>query len=74
MNSKLILVRGAMTNVFRSILLAAVAFGSIAAAEPRQPTARWVVSYDDAQCVATRNYGTGDKPLMLAFKPSATGS
>lgn len=62
-----------MTNVFHSILLAAVAFGSIAAAEPRKPTARWVANYDDAQCVATRNYGSEDKPLILAFKPSATG-
>lgn len=60
--------------MFRPILLAAVAFGSIGAAEPRKPTARWVVNYDDAQCVATRNYGTEDKPLILAFKPSATGS
>jgi TonB family protein len=51
-----------------------VAIGSMGAAEPRQPTARWVVNYDDAQCVASRNYGTEDKPLFLAFKPSPTGS
>jgi TonB family protein len=63
-----------MDNVSRSFLLTAVALGSIAAAEPRQPTARWVVNYDDAQCVASRNYGTADKPLFLAFKPSTNGS
>ncbi len=63
-----------MTKLFRFGLLAAVAAGSPAAAEPRRPTASWVVNYDDAQCVATRNYGTQDKPLILAFKPSVTGS
>src|SRR5688500_3413374 len=63
-----------MTKSFRAILLAAVAVSSMGAAEPRQPTARWVVNYDDAQCVASRNYGTEDKPLFLALKPSPTGS
>lgn len=45
-----------------------------APAEPRKPTARWVVNYDNAQCVASRNYGSDDKPMFLAFKPSPTGS
>ena len=44
------------------------------AAEVRQPTARWIVNYDDAQCVASRNYGTEDKPLILALKPSPNQS
>ena len=56
------------------LLLAALAGGPAAAAEQRQPTARWVVNYDDAQCVASRNYGTADKPLFLALKPSANGA
>jgi TonB family protein len=63
-----------MVKTFRALLLVAVAIGSMGAAEPRQPTARWVVNYDDAQCVASRNYGTDDKPLFLALKPSPTGS
>jgi TonB family protein len=64
-----------MNILLGSLLGIALGLGSVAAAsEPRRPTARWVVNYDDAQCVATRNYGTADKPLILAFKPSATGS
>ena len=63
-----------MKSPARLLILASVAIGSSAAAEPRKPTARWVVNYDDAQCVATRNYGSDEKPLILALKPSATGS
>ena len=63
-----------MTKTYRAILLVAVAMGAMGAAEPRRPTGRWVVDYDDAQCVASRNYGTDDKPLFLALKPSPTGS
>ena len=63
-----------MTRKLRTIGLIAAAIASMGAAEPRQPTARWVVNYDDAQCVASRNYGTEDKPLFLALKPSPTGS
>src|SRR5687768_4203358 len=63
-----------MTKTLRAILLMAIGIGSIGAAEPRQPTARWVVNYDDAQCVASRNYGSDEKPLFLALKPSPTGS
>ena len=69
-----VLVTRGMTKSFRAILLIAVAIGSIAAAEPRRPTGRWVLDYGDAQCVASRNYGTDDKPLFLALKPSPTGS
>jgi hypothetical protein len=63
-----------MSKTYRAILLVAVAIGAMGAAEPRRPTGRWVVDYDDAQCVASRNYGTDDKPLFLALKPSPTGS
>jgi TonB family protein len=67
-----------MSRLLRTLLLtivgAATAAATIAPAEPRKPTARWVVNYDDAQCVATRSYGTAEKPLILAFKPSARGS
>jgi TonB family protein len=67
-----------MTKILVPPLLAAAAVvlpaSSAAGAEPRKPTARWVVNYDDAQCVATRNYGTAEKPLILVLKPSPTGS
>lgn len=65
-----------MTKILHGLVLISAALGSMAAApaEPRKPTARWVVNYDDAQCVASRNYGSEDKPLFLAFKPSPTGS
>jgi TonB family protein len=63
-----------MIKTSRAILLTAVAIGSMGAAEPRRPTGHWVVDYDDAQCVASRSYGTDDKPLFLALKPSVTGS
>ena len=33
----------------------------------------WNVSYDTAQCVAMREYGTTANPLTLAFKPSPGG-
>ncbi len=63
-----------MSKTSRVILLVAVAIGAMGAAEPRRPTGRWVVDSDDAQCVGSRNYGTDDKPLFLALKPSPTGS
>lgn len=77
-----LLIKLRMAKLSRFLLLtiigaapaAATTAATVAAEEPRKPTARWIVNYDDAQCVATRNYGTADKPLILAFKPSAMGS
>jgi len=40
---------------------------------PKPPTDRWVVDFDDAQCVAMRNYGTKDAPFVLALKQPALG-
>ncbi|MEO7786516.1 MAG: energy transducer TonB, partial [Sphingomicrobium sp.] len=37
------------------------------------PTEKWVVDFDDAQCVASRNYGSAEKPLFLVLKPSPMG-
>lgn len=56
-----------------SLSLAALASIAAAPSQPRQPTARWVVNFEDAQCVASRNYGTEEKPLFLALKPSPLG-
>lgn len=52
-----------------TILSSAAAF----AAEPRQPTEKWVVNFADAQCIATRNYGSAAKPIFLVLKAPAMG-
>src|SRR3712207_5249366 len=46
-----------------------------APAEPRvrQPAGKWVVNFADAQCVASRNYGTADDPLFLTLKAPPIG-
>lgn len=41
---------------------------------PRQPSGKWIVNFDDAQCVAERNYGTEDKPLYFVLKQPPLGS
>ena len=43
------------------------------AAEPHQPTSKWIVSFADAQCVATRNYGFEANPLYLVLKAPPLG-
>ena len=55
-----------------SLLLCGLGFG-LSAAAPRQPTGRWVVEFNDAQCIASRNYGTPDNPLRLVLKSPAAG-
>jgi TonB family protein len=47
---------------------------SPAMAAPRDPTEKWVVNYAEAQCVASRNYGTAEKPLFLVLKPAPIGN
>lgn len=56
------------------ILLIVLAAGSAAAAKPRQPTGRWVVEFDDAQCIASRNYGSAEEPLLLLVKAPPLGN
>jgi len=46
---------------------------SPAQAVPRPPTDRWIVSFDDSQCVAQRNYGTKEKPVHLILKQPPLG-
>lgn len=43
------------------------------AADPHQPTSKWIVSFADAQCVATRNYGSEAEPLYLVLKAPPLG-
>lgn len=64
-----------MSKTARAALLIAVGLGSTAAAppEPRQPTARWVVNFDAAQCIASRNYGTDADPVFLVLKSPPIG-
>jgi TonB family protein len=44
------------------------------AADALEPAAKWVVDFDDAQCVATRNYGTAENPIYLVLKAPPLGS
>ncbi len=37
------------------------------------PTKKWVVDFDDEQCLAMRDYGTATRPTKLVFKPSPFG-
>ncbi len=54
--------------------LLAMGLALAAASTPRQPTGRWTVDFDDAQCVASRNYGSAQSPLQLIVKSPAIGN
>lgn len=41
---------------------------------PRKPVGSWIVDFDDAQCVASRDYGTAEAPLTLALKAAPVGN
>ena len=43
------------------------------AATPLQPTGKWWLDYDEAQCIASRDYGSQSDPLGIGFKPSPRG-
>ena len=59
----------------RHISFLALALSSVAhaAPDPRPPTSKWIVNFADAQCIATRNYGTEADPLYLVLKAPAIG-
>lgn len=40
---------------------------------PKQPTGQWIVHFDDAQCVAQRDYGSKNHPLILLLKQPPLG-
>lgn len=62
-------------RVFRALLGAISAITPTAppAAEARPPTGRWVVNFDAAQCLASRNYGTDKAPLFVVLKAPPLG-
>lgn len=61
--------------IYRAIAVCGLLWSSagMAAAELRSPTGKWVVDFADAQCVASRNYGSEKEPLYLVLKSPALG-
>ena len=57
---------------FSAASLLIIAFADTVAV-PRQPTDPWIVNFDNAQCVASRSYGTAEAPLVLVLKASPLG-
>ena len=57
--------------VLSGIFAALWVVGSLA--EARVPTGGWVVSFDDAQCLAFRDYGTKEAPIQLLMKTPPVG-
>jgi hypothetical protein len=57
----------------RALLLLLVAAAPVDA-QPMAPAGKWVVDFADAQCVASRDYGSGDDKLTLLLKPSPFGN
>ena len=53
--------------------LALLAGSTGAQSAPLQPTGKWVVHFDDSQCLAERNYGPKEHSLFLALKQPALG-
>ena len=61
-------------RVFYLLLAALLALNSFPAIPaPRSPTEQWIVSFDAAQCLAQRNYGTKEKPINLVVKQPPIG-
>ena len=54
-------------------MLVVVTAASAASAAPREPTGKWNVAFDDAQCVASRSYGSAEEPLHLVLKAPPVG-
>jgi len=48
-------------------------FAAASTAALFQPTSKWLVNFDDSQCVAQREYGTAEKPLTLMLKTPVSG-
>lgn len=52
---------------------AILAASTVAQSAPLRPTGKWVVHFDDAQCLAERNYGSEKNPLIFALKQPVLG-
>ena len=64
-----------MKQIFAAAaLVAGIQATGAQAGEVQQPIKPWVVDYAPTMCSASRTYGTAEKPVTLAFRPSATGS
>lgn len=63
-----------MLRLLAFALATSVAAQPAAAAQARQPTGKWVVHFDESQCLAERTYGTAAEPLTLALKQPPMGS
>ena len=48
------------------------ALAAAVATVPMPPTGKWIVNFDTELCVASRDYGSVDKPVTLAFRPFPT--
>lgn len=62
--------------MLKSVILPLLAGSALFAAPgdaPRQPTSTWNVDFADAQCVASRAYGTDEEPLHLVLKAPPVG-
>jgi TonB family protein len=61
--------------LLRLAALSALMFSSAAPAAdtPKQPTGKWIVHFEDAQCVAQRDYGSTNHPLILLLKQPPLG-
>lgn len=64
-----------VTRLLIALLCAALSTPLLAQGSPsvRAPTGKWVVDFNESQCIASRNYGTADKPLVLVLKHPPMG-
>ena len=51
-----------------AFLVSSPLLAAVPPASTRAPTGKWVVDFDDSQCVASRNYGTKAQPLLFGLK------
>jgi TonB family protein len=61
-----------LSSAVFSLLIASAAMAE-APAGLRVPTGPWRVDFGDSACVAERNYGTAEQPLMLVLKAPPIG-
>jgi hypothetical protein len=61
-------------KLFIFALLLCTAASAVAAPAVRQPMAAWNVDFADAQCVASRSYGTAHEPLHFVLKAPPIGN